>query len=252
MLSIVACRPLPSICSTHKCPMAVRILFIPIPSLPLLAVFLCNCMTVLHAKNPVTGKLIDQQQGKPIAAATVVHEPRQAFVLTDSLGQFTLSNPGLGLRMHLRISHLAYQPIDTIITLDEVASTPLVFYMVPRIQELMEVSVMPFPAQERTPIAFTRITAKDLQPGNLGQDLPILLQQSIGVVSHSDAGAGVGYTGMRIRGSDGTRINVTLNGVPVNDAESQGVFWVNMPDLAGSVNEIHYKLLRHNVQDLPI
>ncbi len=238
MLSIVACRPLPSICSTHKCPMAMRILSFQFASLPHWLVFLCSCITVLHAKTPVTGILIDQRQGKPISAATVVLEPRQSFVLTDSLGHFTLLNPGLGLRMHLRISHLAYQPIDTIITLDEAASTPLVFYMVPRIQELMEVSVMPFPAQERTPIAFTRITAKDIQPGNLGQDLPILLQQSIGVVSHSDAGAGVGYTGMRIRGSDGTRINVTLNGVPVNDAESQGVFWVNMPDLAGSIDEI--------------
>jgi len=192
----------------------------------------------LLAKNPITGKLIDQKQGTPIAAATVVLEPRQAFVLSDSLGQFTLMNPGLALRMHLRISHVAYHSIDTIISLNEGVSSPLVFYMVPRIQELTEVSVMPFPAQEHTPVAFARITAEDIQPGNLGQDLPFLLQQSTGVVSHSDAGTGVGYTGMRIRGSDGTRINVTLNGVPVNDAESQGVFWVNMPDLAGSVDEI--------------
>jgi iron complex outermembrane receptor protein len=147
-------------------------------------------------------------------------------------------NPGLALRMHLRISHIAYHPIDTIISLNEGVSAPMVLYMIPRIQELTEVSVMPFPALERTPIAFARITAEDIQPGNLGQDLPFLLQQSTGVVSHSDAGTGVGYTGMRIRGSDGTRINVTLNGVPVNDAESQGVFWVNMPDLAGSIEEI--------------
>ncbi|NBU70481.1 MAG: TonB-dependent receptor [Bacteroidetes bacterium] len=216
----------------------MRILSIPLVALLLSLIFFGSIYPVSYAKTPVTGKLIDQRHGKPIDAATVVLVPGQAYVLTDSSGQFTLTGPGLGLRMHLRMSHLAYHPIDTMFTLTEAIATPLVFYMVPRIQELMEVSVMPFPASERTPIAFTRITAKELQPGNLGQDLPILLQQSIAVVSHSDAGTGVGYTGMRIRGSDGTRINVTLNGVPVNDAESQGVFWVNMPDLAGSVDEI--------------
>src|SRR5690606_2320550 len=69
-------------------------------------------------------------------------------------------------------------------------------------------------------------------------DLPMLLDQTPSVVTTSDAGAGVGYTGMRIRGSDQTRINVTVNGIPLNDAESQGVFWVNMPDFASSTNNI--------------
>lgn len=219
-------------------PMAMRLMPLKFVTIPAFLFFLFCVASFSYAKTPITGTLIDLRQGTPIVAATVVLEPRQAFVLTDSLGRFTLMNPGLAARLHLRMSHLAYQPIDTVITLTEAVSSPLVFYMTPRIQELMEVSVMPFPASDRTPIAFTRITSNDIQPGNLGQDLPILLQQSIGVVSHSDAGAGVGYTGMRIRGSDGTRINVTLNGVPVNDAESQGVFWVNMPDLAGSVDEI--------------
>jgi len=200
--------------------------------------FLLSVFGTAAGKNPITGKVIDLSNGKPIAAATIVLEPRSEFTLTDNSGHFTIMSAGLVTQMHVRISHLAYRPIDTIILLTEVYSTPLLFYMTPRIQELMEVSVMPFPAGNRTPIAFTRITAQELQPGNMGQDLPFLLQQSTAVVAHSDAGAGVGYTGMRIRGSDGTRINVTLNGVPVNDAESQGVFWVNMPDLASSVDEI--------------
>jgi iron complex outermembrane receptor protein len=73
---------------------------------------------------------------------------------------------------------------------------------------------------------------------NYGQDLPVLLNLQPNVVSTSDAGAGIGYTGIRIRGSDATRINVTINGIPVNDAESQGVFWVNMPDFVSSVDNL--------------
>src|SRR5678809_784516 len=73
---------------------------------------------------------------------------------------------------------------------------------------------------------------------NLGQDIPFLLNQTPSVVINSDAGNGVGYTGIRIRGSDATRINMTINGIPYNDAESQGLFFVNLPDLASSVNNI--------------
>lgn len=86
----------------------------------------------------------------------------------------------------------------------------------------------------------TRSTLKksDIEKQNFGQDLPFLLNFTPSVVVNSDAGAGVGYTGIRVRGSDQTRINTTLNGIPVNDAESQGVFWVNMPDLASSAQSI--------------
>jgi iron complex outermembrane receptor protein len=72
----------------------------------------------------------------------------------------------------------------------------------------------------------------------LGQDLPYLLSFTPSVVSTSDAGAGIGYTGFRVRGSDPTRINVTINGIPLNDSESHGVFWVNMPDFASSIENI--------------
>src|SRR5690606_22975577 len=81
-----------------------------------------------------------------------------------------------------------------------------------------------------TPTTFQSITREELSNNNLGQDLPFLLNHTPSVITHSDAGTGIGYTGMRIRGSDQTRINVTVNGIPMNDAESHGVFWVNMPD----------------------
>jgi iron complex outermembrane recepter protein len=87
-------------------------------------------------------------------------------------------------------------------------------------------------------MAFSNIDAVTLKKQNLGQDAPFMLNRLPNVVVNSDAGNGVGYTGLRIRGTDGTRINVTINGVPVNDAESQGTFFVDMPDLVSSVNNI--------------
>lgn len=93
-------------------------------------------------------------------------------------------------------------------------------------------------ANESAPFAKTNVSKEELEKINLGQDMPILLNQLTSVVTTSDAGAGVGYTGMRIRGSDASRINVTVNGIPLNDSESQGVFWVNMPDFASSTQSI--------------
>lgn len=105
-------------------------------------------------------------------------------------------------------------------------------------QELDDVIVYATRAKENTPTTYSEITREQIEKVNLGQDLPILLNLSPSLVTTSDAGAGVGYTGLRIRGSDATRINVTINGIPVNDSESHGVFWVNMPDLASSVDNI--------------
>ncbi len=93
-------------------------------------------------------------------------------------------------------------------------------------------------AGEKSPFTQTTLGKAALGKNNLGQDIPFLLNQTPSVVVHSDAGNGVGYTGIRIRGTDATRINITLNGIPYNDAESQGVFFVNLPDFASSVNSI--------------
>ena len=102
---------------------------------------------------------------------------------------------------------------------------------------LEEVQLIGIRANEDTPVTFTNITQKELAPRNLGQDIPILLNYLPAVVTTSDAGAGIGYTGIRVRGSDATRVNVTINGIPYNDSESQGTFWVNLPDIASSVEE---------------
>lgn len=104
--------------------------------------------------------------------------------------------------------------------------------------ELLPVEVRATRATATAPFAKTNINKAQVQRQNLGQDLPYLLNQTPSVVVNSDAGNGVGYTGIRIRGTDATRINVTLNGIPYNDAESQGTFFVDLPDFASSVNSI--------------
>ncbi len=103
---------------------------------------------------------------------------------------------------------------------------------------LDEFEVTTYKVGEKSPVAHENISKEEIEVNNHGVDLPILLDQATSVVTTSDAGAGVGYTGIRVRGSDATRVNVTINGIPFNDAESQGVYWVNMPDISSSVDDI--------------
>jgi Outer membrane receptor proteins, mostly Fe transport len=101
-----------------------------------------------------------------------------------------------------------------------------------------EVVVQATRATENTATTYKNLSKTDIEKNNLGQDIPYLLDQTPGVVISSDAGAGIGYTSMRIRGSDGQRTNVTVNGIPLNDAESLGSFFVNLPDFASSVDNV--------------
>lgn len=103
---------------------------------------------------------------------------------------------------------------------------------------LDEVLVQGVRATKEFPITFSELDKVELAPRNLGQDIPILMNFMPAVVTTSDAGAGVGYTSIRVRGSDATRVNVTINGIPYNDAESHGSFWVNMPDFASSTQNL--------------
>ena len=107
-----------------------------------------------------------------------------------------------------------------------------------RLQNLEEVIVSSIRVKKNAPIAFTNVSKDNLGKKNLGQDLPILLNSLTSVVTTSDAGAGVGYTGIRIRGINAQSTNITINGIPYNDAESLGVFWVNMPDFASSIENL--------------
>ena len=106
------------------------------------------------------------------------------------------------------------------------------------LDNLEEVLVSATRANKKTPVAFTNITKKEIESKNLGQDLPILLNYLPSVVTTSDAGAGIGYTGIRVRGVSAQSTNITINGIPYNDAESLGTFWVDLPDFASSVESL--------------
>lgn len=105
-------------------------------------------------------------------------------------------------------------------------------------QLIEEVIVSSVRATTQTPVTFTNIDKTELQTRNLGQDIPTLLGHLPSVVMTTDTGNGVGYSGIRVRGSDATRVNITINGIPYNDSESHLSYWVNLPDLVSSVENI--------------
>lgn len=107
-----------------------------------------------------------------------------------------------------------------------------------KVEKLDEVLVKAVRVKATAPVTHSNLSKKEIAKRNLGQDIPMLLNYLPSVVSSSDAGAGVGYTYLRVRGSDATRINVTINGIPYNDAESQGTFWVNLGDFASSTQSL--------------
>ena len=107
-----------------------------------------------------------------------------------------------------------------------------------KVESLEEVFIQAVRVDADSPITHSNLDEKEIETRNLGQDVPYLLNYLPSVVTTSDAGAGVGYTYIRVRGSDASRVNVTLNGIPYNDSESQGTFWVNLPDFASSIQNL--------------
>ncbi len=107
-----------------------------------------------------------------------------------------------------------------------------------KVESLEEVFIQAVRVDADSPITHSNLDDEEIETRNLGQDVPYLLNYLPSVVTTSDAGAGVGYTYIRVRGSDASRVNVTLNGIPYNDSESQGTFWVNMPDFASSIQNL--------------
>ncbi len=105
-------------------------------------------------------------------------------------------------------------------------------------ESLEEVFLSSVRVNAQSPITYSNLSNEEIEDRNLGQDIPVLMNYMPNVVTTTDAGAGVGYTGLRVRGSDASRVNVTINGIPYNDAESQGSYWVDLPDFASSVENL--------------
>lgn len=155
-------------------------------------------------------------------------------VTTDSNGFVELNLPA-AVAFDIMVSKDGFKPLISNVTN---APLQLVIYMKPLIYDGEEVTVTATRVGNLGTATFSLVTKKEIAIRNYGQDLPVLIQNTPSAVATSDAGTGIGYTGIRIRGIDPTRINVSINGVPLNDAESQGVFWVNMPDFASGVENI--------------
>ena len=137
----------------------------------------------------------------------------------------------------LAISHLSYETyLDTVnITKN---SGEKIFFLLPDMAFLDAAVISTVRAKNSTPTTFTNLDKKEIESLDQSKDFPFLLNMTPSTVISSDAGNGVGYTGIRVRGIDPTRVNITVNGIPINDAESQGMYWVNMPDMASSTQSV--------------
>lgn len=189
---------------------------------------------IVASSQPISGKITDAETKEVLPGANIVVVQTGQGTSTNSLGNYFLRTPPEG-EVTLRVSFVGYITIERALS----SGTQLLDFALVRDALLDEgVIVASTRAGDKTPMTFSVLSNKEIQSQNFGQDLPMLVNWAPSVVTTSDAGAGVGYTGIRIRGSDPTRINVTINGVPLNDSESHGVFWVNTPDLASSTNNV--------------
>jgi iron complex outermembrane receptor protein len=182
----------------------------------------------------VKGKVTDVN-GSSLPGAGITIENTFLGVQTDSEGKYILSPLKNGVYI-LRFSFIGYEAQNHEISLK--GDTVVNIVLLAKSFMTEEVFVNATRAGEQTPIAFSTVTRESIAKNNSAQDIPYLLGYTPSIVVSSDAGTGVGYTNINIRGTDVKRINVTIDGIPVNDAESHGVWWVDLPDLASSAENI--------------
>ena len=188
---------------------------------------------VVSAQFSVSGKITDRHTQLALTGANISTGNRSTT--TNARGEFSIDNLPGGTYT-FKISYVGYTPQTRVLVIREDQTLNITLARSSVITD--EVIVKATRASENSATTYKNLSRGEIAKNNQGQDLPYLLNQTPSVVVSSDAGAGIGYTGIRIRGSDATRINVTLNGIPLNDAESQGSFFVNIPDFASSVDNI--------------
>ena len=177
---------------------------------------------------------IKDSKGNIISGANIYISSTKEVLFSNIKGDFYIKIPSE--KFKISISHVGYVTKEITIISNEKK-----YYEITLEDGILlsdEIKVTSTRVKENSPFAFSNISRNFIEENNIGRDIPFLIQSTPSAYSTSDAGNGVGYTGVRIRGSDATRINVTINGVPYNDSESHGVFWVNMPDLASSSSSI--------------
>ncbi len=187
-----------------------------------------------HAQFQISGK-VKNEEGVPIEGATVSLVNKNRGDITAEDGSYLIKPLKEGT-YEVRAQFFGYDAHTITLKLDEDKEVNFSLHASFFLQEGIDVKAVR--ADKKTPTTYTNLDAKEIKALNYGQDAPYLLQTVPSTVVSSDAGAGVGYTGYRIRGVDPTRINVTINGIPINDGESQDVFWVNMPDISASMSSM--------------
>jgi len=195
------------------------------------------CLFVLsvsmQAQNFTLSGTISDESGEPLLGVTVFVKETSNGTISDMEGKYLLKLPK---GTYTIIARMPSQSIEKTVTITK--DTVLNFSVAESPEALDAVLISAVRVNADSPITYSNLEKEEISKRNLGQDVPVLMNFMPSVVTTSDAGAGVGYTGIRVRGSDATRVNVTINGIPYNDAESQGTFWVNMPDLASSTESI--------------
>ncbi len=185
-------------------------------------------------QHPVSGTVTEKNNDLPIAGAVITLGNRQA--ISDADGKFSFPKQAAGKWM-LTVNSIGFKVFQQEIKVEK--DVPEIHISLePSALFLQPLEVKALRASGKAPFAKSNITGAELAKINLGQDIPFLLDQTPSVVVNADAGNGIGYTGIRIRGTDATRINVTLNGIPYNDAESLGTYFVDLPDFASSLSSI--------------
>ena len=189
---------------------------------------------MLWAQNSIEGKVLNSETQQPLSGASITIKNTSFNANSSADGTFKISGLKSGTYV-LQVSYVGFKTLETNVT---TGKQPYQIILQPNIFLSDEVIVSATRANANAATTLKNLDKAAIEKNNYGQDLPYLLNQTPGVVVYSDAGAGVGYTGLRIRGSDATRVNVTINGIPYNDTESQGTYWVDLPDFASSVDNI--------------
>jgi iron complex outermembrane receptor protein len=199
------------------------------------ALFALLLPVLASAQFSVTGKITDQQTGEALPGATITIQSLAISTISNATGNYTFKNLKGGSHA-LTVSYIGYKTVNSTVSITTNGTADFALTRSSTLTE--EVTVSATRASAKSPTAFTDLNKADIAKNNSGRGFEYLLEQTPSTVVSSNAGAGVGYSSIRIRGSDASRINVTVNGIPINDAESQGSYFVNLPDLASSVNSI--------------
>ncbi|MBN1184786.1 MAG: TonB-dependent receptor [Bacteroidales bacterium] len=187
-----------------------------------------------YSQYSISGK-ISNDKGEPLQGANVIIDGSFQGTYTNQQGEFDLGYLKSG-DYKLIFSFLGYESHHETITLNENINLEVVLQKSEHMAD--EVIISGIYAGDKTPVAQTILSKDDLEKKNLGQDVPYLLALTPSLVTSSDGGTGIGYTSLRLRGTDINRINITINGIPLNDPMSHGVYWVDLPDFASSVENI--------------